>query len=84
MVDWAPFIVKDLVKLILRLFILLTTWAAIHSTDSIVRLALARGILLVAGPSSIVVMLPIVVVVTAREAATLLLLIVCLVLRHVA
>ena len=83
-VDWAPFVVKDLVEVILRHFILLTTRSAIHGTDSIVRLALARGILLVAGPSSIVVMLPIVVVVTAREAATLLLLIVCLVLRHVA
>ena len=47
-VDWAPLVVKDLVILIMRLFILLTTWSAIHSPDSIVRLALARRIPLVA------------------------------------
>ena len=83
-VDWAPFVVKDLVEVILRHFILLTTRSAIHGTDSIVRLALARGILLVAGPSTVVVTLPIVVVVTAREAAALLFLFVCPALHHVA
>ena len=82
-VDWAPFVVKDLVELILRLFILLTTRSAIHGTDSIVRLALARGIPLVAGPSTVVVTLPIVVVVTAWEAAALLFLFVCPALHHV-
>ena len=43
-VDWTPFVVKDLVELILRLIILLTTRGAIHSTDSIVRFALMCGI----------------------------------------
>ena len=83
-VDWAPFVVKDLVELILQLFILLTTRGAIHGANGIVWLVLACGIPLVAGPSMVIVELSVVVVVTAREAATLLLLIVCLVLRHVA
>jgi hypothetical protein len=82
--DWAPFIVKDLVKLIMRLFVLLTTRGAIHSNDSIVRLALARRIPLVAGPSKVIVTLPVVVVVTAWEAAAFLLLFISLVLHHVA
>src|SRR6185503_20135530 len=71
-VDWAPFVMKDLVKLILRHFILLTMRSGIHGTDSIVRFALARRIPLVAGPSSVVVTLPVVIIVTAREAAALL------------
>ena len=75
---------KDLVELILRLFILLTTRSAIHGTDSIVRLALARRITLVAGPSMVVVTLPIVIIVTEWEAAALLLLFVCLAPHHVA
>ena len=83
-VDWAPFVMKDLVELILQLFVLLTMWSRIHSTDSIVRLALARRIPLVVGPSMIVVTLPVVVVVTVREAAAFLLLFVCLALHHVA
>ena len=66
-VDWAPFVVKDLVKLILRLFILLAMQGVIHGTDSIVGFALSCGIPLVAGPSSIVVMLHVVVIVAARE-----------------
>ena len=82
-VDWAPFVVKDLVELILRLFILLTTRSAIHGTDSIVRLALARGITLVAGPSTVVVTLPIVVIVAAWEAAAFLLMFVYPALHHV-
>ena len=82
-VDWAPLVVEDLVELILRLFILLTTQSAIHGTDSIVRLVLACMILLLAGPSMVVVTLPVVVVVTAREAAALLLLFICPVLHHV-
>ena len=81
---WAPLVVKDLVELILRLFILLTTQGTIHSTDSIVRLALARRIPLVAWPSTVVMTLSIVVVVTAWEAALLLLLFVCPTLHHVA
>ena len=83
-VDWAPFVVKDLVELIVRLIILLTTRGAIYSIDSIVRFALTRGIPLVAGASTVVVELPIVVVVTAWEAALLLLLFVCPTLHHVA
>ena len=82
-VDWAPLVVEDLVELILRLFILLTTRSAIRGTDSIVRLALTHRISLVAGPSTVVVTLPVVIVVTAREAATLLLLFVCPALHHV-
>ena len=82
--DWAPFVVKDLVELILRLFILLTTRGAIHGTDSTVRLALAHGIPLVAGPSSVIVTLLVVVVVAAREMAALLLFFVCPTLHHVA
>ena len=74
---------KDLVELILRLVILLTTRGTIHSTDSIVGLALARGIPLVTGPSTIVVTLPVVVVVMARETAMLLLLFICPALHHV-
>ena len=64
-VDWAPHVVKDLVKLILRLFSLLTARGLIHSPDSIVRFVLTRRIPLVAGPSTVVVTLPIVVIVTA-------------------
>ena len=82
-VDWASFVVKDLIELILWLIILLTTWGAIHGTDSIVRLALVRGIPLVAGPSSVVVTLPIIVIVTVREAVALLLLYICPALHHV-
>ena len=82
-VDWAPFVVKDLVEVILRHFILLTTRSAIHGTDSIVRLALARKIPLVAVLSTVVVALPIVVVVAAWEAAAFLLLFICLALHHV-
>ena len=75
---------EDLVELILRLVALLTTRGAIHGADCIVRLALARRIPLVVGPSTIVVMLPVVVVITVQEAAAFLLLFVCLVLHHVA
>ena len=82
-VDWAPFVVKDLVKLILWLFILLAMRGAIHGTDSIVGFALSCGIPLVAGPSSIVVTLPIIVIVTVREAVALLLLYICPALHHV-
>ena len=82
--DWAPFVVKDFVELILRLFILLATQSAIHGTDSIVRFAFARGILPVAGPSTVVVTLLVVVVVAAREMAALLLFFVCPTLHHVA
>ena len=75
---------KDLVELILQLFILLTTWSAIHGTDSIVRLTLMRRIPLVAGPSTVVMMLPIVIVVTTWEAAALLLLFIRPAPHHVA
>ena len=82
-VDWAPLVVKDLVELIMWLFILLTMQSTIHSIDSVIRLALARKILLVAGPSTVVVTLPVVIVVTVREAAALLLLFVYPALHHV-
>ena len=83
-VDWTPFVVKDLVELILRLISLFTTRGAIHGADSIVRLALACRIPLVVGPSTVVVTLPIVVIVAAWEAAAFLLLFISLVLHHVA
>ena len=81
--DWAPLVVEDLIELILRLFILLTTWSAIHGADGIVWLALAHWIPLVAGPSTVVVVLPIVVVVTAWEVIAFLLLFVRPALHHV-
>ena len=83
-VDWTSLVVKDLVELVLLFVALLTTRGAIHSADCIVRLTLARRILLVARPSMVVVALPIVVIVTSWEAATLLLLFVCPTLQHVA
>ena len=83
-VDWAPFVVKDLVELVLRFFTLLTMRSAIHSVDGVVRLAFMRRIPLVTGPSTVIVALPIVVVVTTWEAAVLLLLFVCPALHHVA
>jgi len=83
-VDWAPLVVEDPVELILRLFILFTPRGEIHGADGIVWLALARGIPLVAGPSTVVVALPIVVVVRAWEVAALLLLFVSPTLHHVA
>ena len=83
-VYWAPFVVKDLVELIMWLINLFTTRGAIHSTDSIVRLALACRIPLVAWPSTVVVMLLVVVVVTAQEMAALLPLFICPALHHVA
>ena len=75
--------VKNLVELVLRLVALLTAQGTIHSADRVVRLALARGIPLVAGPSTVVVALPIVVVVAAWEATAFLLFLVCPVLHHV-
>jgi len=76
-------IVEDLVKLILRLLILLTTWSAIHGADGVIWLALACEVPLVADASLIIDVLPIVIVVMAGEAAELLFLLVCLVLHHV-
>ena len=81
--DWTSFGVENLVELILRFVALLTTRGAIYSADCIVRLALARGIPLVAGPSTVVVVLPIVVVIAAREATVFLLFFVCPTLHHV-
>ena len=82
-VDWASFVVKYLVELVLRFVALLTTWCAIHSADSVVRLTLTRRIPLVAGPSKIVVALPVIVIVAAGKATAFLLLFICLVLHHV-
>jgi len=82
-VDWAPFVVKDLVELIMWLIILLTTRGAIHCTNSVVKFALTRGVPLVVGASTVVVTPPIVVVVTTWEAVAFLLLFVCLALHHV-
>ena len=82
-VDWAPLVVKDLVKLILRLLILLTMRSVIHGADGIVWLAFACRIPLVNRPSTVIVALPIVVVVTAWEAAVILFLLVYPALHHV-
>ena len=82
--DWASFGVEDLVELILRFVALLTMRGAIHSADSIVGLALARGIPLVVGPSSIVVMFPVVVIVATRETTALSFLFIYPALHHVA
>ena len=81
--DWTSFVVKYLVELILRLFILLAMRGAIHGTDSIVGLALARRIPLVAGPSTVIVALPVVVIVAAGKAIVFLLLFICPALHHV-
>ena len=62
-VNWASFVVENLVELVLRLVALLTTRGAVHSADCIVRFTLAHRIPLVARPSTVVVALPIVVVV---------------------
>ena len=80
---WAPLVVKNLVELVLRLVALFTTRGAIHSADSVIRLAFSCRIPLVAGPSTVVVTLPVVVIVTAWEAAAFLLLFVCPALQHV-
>ena len=82
-VDWAPLVVKDLIEMILRLFILLTMRSTIHGTDSVVGLALARGIPLVARPSTVVEVLPVVIVVTVWETAAFLLLFVSPALHHI-
>ena len=82
-VDQTSLVVENLVKLVLRLVALLTTQCAIHRAYSVVRLTLACGIPLVAGPSSIVVALPVVVIVAAGKATAFLLLFVCLALHHV-
>ena len=82
--DWTSLVVKNLVELVMRLVTLLTTWGAIHSADSVVRLACTRRIPLVVGPSTVVVTLPVIVIVTAREATVFLLLFVCPALHHVA
>ena len=83
-VDWTPFVMKDLVELILWFFSLFTTRGAIHGADSIVRLALMRRVPLVAGPSAVVVALPVVIFIWTWEAAALLLLFICPALDHVA
>ena len=82
-VDWTSLVVKDLVKLVLRLVTLLNTRCTIHSVDCVVGLALACRIPLVAWPSTVVVALSIVVVVATREAAAFLFFFVRLVLHHV-
>ena len=81
--DWTSLVVKNLVKLVLWLVTLLTTWGAIHSTDSVIRFALTCGIPLVAGASTVVAALPIVVIVAAWEAAVFLLMFVYPALHHV-
>jgi hypothetical protein len=55
----------------------------IHSTNSIVRLAFARQIPLVAWPSTVVVTLSVVVTVTAQKMVAFLLLFICPVLHHI-
>ena len=82
-VDWAPFVVEDLVELILRLLILLTPQSAIHDAHSVIWLVLARRIPLVAGPSTVVVALPVVVAVATGKVTAILLLFICPALHHV-
>ena len=82
-VDWTSFVMKYLIELVLRFVALLTTWCAIHSADNIVWLALAHGILLVAGPSTVIVALPIVIVMMAWEATVLLFFFVCPALHQI-
>jgi hypothetical protein len=82
-VDWTSLVVKNLVELVLWFVALFTTWGAIHSADSVIGLAFARRIPLVAGPSTVVVGISIVVVVAAREATSFLLFFVCPALHHV-
>ena len=82
-VDWTSLVVKNLVELVLRFVALLTTWGAIHSAYSVIRLALTRRIPLVTGPSTVVVALPIVVVVAAWKATVFLLFFVLPTLHHV-
>ena len=82
-VDWTSLVVKNLVKLVLRLVALLTTRGAIHGAHSVVRIALTCRIPLVTGPSMVVVALPIVVIVTAWEATAFLLFFVRPALHHV-
>ena len=81
--DWTSLVVENLVELVLQLVALLTMRGVIHSADCIVRLALARRIPLVAGPSTVIVTLPIVVIVAAWEAAAFLLMFVYPALHHV-
>ena len=81
--DWASFVVKYLVELVLRFVTLLTTWCGIHGADSVVRLTLTCRIPLVAGPSTIIVALPVIVDVAAGKATAFLLLFICLALHHV-
>ena len=82
-VDWTYLVVNNLVELVMRLVALLTAQNAIHSADCVVRLALARRIPLVAGPSTVIVALPIVVIVAAWEATAFLLFFVHPTLHHV-
>ena len=79
----GPLVVEDLVKLILRLLILLTTRSAIHGADGVIWLALARWIPLVAKPTTVIIALPIVIVFTGWEAAVFLFFFVRPVLHHV-
>ena len=82
-VDWTSLVVKDLVELVLWLVALFTTRGAIHSADSVIKLAFTRRILLVARPSTVVVALPVVVVVAMGKATVFLLLFICPALHHV-
>jgi len=74
---------KNIVELVLWLVTLLTTRGTIHGTDGVIKLALARRIPLVAGPSTVIVTLPFIVIVTAWEAAAFLLFFVGPALHHV-
>ena len=82
-VNWASLVVENLVKLVLRLVALLTMRGAIHSADSVIRLAFTRRIPLVVGRSTVVVALPVVVGVMAWKATAFLLFFVCPALHHV-
>ena len=79
----APFVVHDLVELILRLSCLFALRAVINSPDNIVWLTFTYGVPLATAATMIIVAIPIVVIVSAWEAAPFLFFLVRLELHHV-
>ena len=80
----APFVVHDLVELILRLSCLFALRAVINSPDNIVWLTFTYGVPLATAATMIVVALPNVVIVAAWEAAAFLFFLISPMLHHVA
>ena len=79
----APFVVHDLVELILRLSWLFASRAVINSPDNIVWLTFTYGVQLATAATMIVVALPNVVIVAAWEAVALLFLLIYPALHHI-